>query len=79
MYLAVAILIRYGEAQLLQHLVVLFVIEKRVSDYLEPVESFCWRVLQALANKVETNGGDLELPIESILASVNFRSQLVLA
>jgi hypothetical protein len=33
LYLAVAILVRYGEAQLLQHLVVLFVIEKRVSDY----------------------------------------------
>jgi hypothetical protein len=79
LYLAGAVLIRYGKAQLLQHLVVLFLIEERVSDYRGPVKTFYRRVLQALANEVETDGRYLELPIESILTSVNFCRQLVLA
>jgi hypothetical protein len=58
LYLAEAILIRYGEAQLLQHLIVLFVIEERVSDNRGPVKTFCRRVLQALAYEVERDGGD---------------------
>ena len=79
MYLAGAVLVRYDKAQLLEHLVVLFMMEERVGDYRGPVESLGGSILQALAYEVETDGGDLKLPIESILPFVNFRSQLVLA
>ncbi len=78
MYLAGAVLERYDKAQLLQHLVVLFMMEERVGDYREPVESLCRRILQALAYEVKADGGYLKLPIESILPFINFRSQLVL-
>jgi hypothetical protein len=37
LYLAGAVLVRYGKAQLLQHLVVLFMIKERVIDYRGPV------------------------------------------
>ena len=79
LYLACAVLERYGKAQLLQHLIVLFMIKERMNDYRGPVETLCRRVLQALANEVETDGRNLELSIESILPSVYFCSQLVLA
>jgi hypothetical protein len=54
-------------------------IKERMNDYRGPVETLCRRVLQALANEVETDGRNLELSIESILPSVYFCSQLVLA
>ena len=61
------IFVRYHETKLLDNLVVLSVRVVRVCLESHPIEPFTWCKLQAVTNKVEAVGSDLELPLDMIL------------